>query len=128
MVRGRLPDVVNEPIQFGCCFSITVRGLAFRDGRVIRHVLAEFAYPICPSRLHRTLPPVAPDKLPSGANPIHEIKHDGYRLMARRDPVGIQLLTRNGHGWSAHFPPHQRPGSFSVEQAMEKLRNPPSSN
>jgi len=26
------------------------------------------------------------------------------------------------------FPPRQRPGSFSVEQAMEKLRNPPASN
>ena len=30
----------------------------------------------------------------SGSNCIHEIKHDGYRLMARRDPVGIRLLTR----------------------------------
>ena len=26
------------------------------------------------------------------------------------------------------FPPRQRPGSFSVEQAMEKLRTPPSTN
>jgi hypothetical protein len=26
------------------------------------------------------------------------------------------------------FLPRQKPGSFSVEQAMEKLRNPPSSN
>jgi ATP-dependent DNA ligase len=26
----------------------------------------------------------------------HEIKHDGYRLMARRDPVGIRLITRRG--------------------------------
>ena len=26
------------------------------------------------------------------------------------------------------FPPRQRPGSFSVEQALEKLRLPPSSN
>jgi arylsulfatase len=26
------------------------------------------------------------------------------------------------------FPPRQRPGSFSVEQAMEMLRAPPSSN
>ena len=26
------------------------------------------------------------------------------------------------------FPPRQKPGSFSVEQAMEKIRNPPSSN
>ena len=27
------------------------------------------------------------DKPPSGSNWIHEIKHDGYRLMARQDPV-----------------------------------------
>jgi ATP-dependent DNA ligase len=27
---------------------------------------------------------------------VHEIKHDGYRLMARRDRVGVRLLTRNG--------------------------------
>jgi arylsulfatase len=26
------------------------------------------------------------------------------------------------------FPPRQKPGSFSVQQAMEKLRPPPSSN
>jgi len=26
------------------------------------------------------------------------------------------------------FPPRQKPGSFSVDQATEKLRNPPSSN
>ena len=31
------------------------------------------------------------DKPPSGATWIHEIKHDGFRLMARRDPVGIRL-------------------------------------
>ena len=27
------------------------------------------------------------------------IKHDGFRLMARRDPVGIRLITRGGHDW-----------------------------
>jgi hypothetical protein len=30
--------------------------------------------------------PSPADKPPSGSNWIHEIKHDGYRLMARRDP------------------------------------------
>jgi hypothetical protein len=39
--------------------------------------------------------PSPADKPPSGPNWIHEIKHDGYRLMARRDPVGIRLLTRS---------------------------------
>ena len=33
---------------------------------------------------------------PVGSNWVHEIKHDGFRLMARRDPAGVRLLTRNG--------------------------------
>ena len=49
------------------------------------------------------LPSLA-DKPPSGANWIHEIKHDGYRMMARRVPVGIRLLTRNGHDWANRYP------------------------
>jgi ATP-dependent DNA ligase len=38
--------------------------------------------------------PFPADKPPSGSNWIHEIKHDGFRLMARRDPVDIRLITR----------------------------------
>ena len=34
------------------------------------------------------------DKPPLGSNWIHEIKHDGFRLVARRDPFGIRLITR----------------------------------
>jgi ATP-dependent DNA ligase len=48
--------------------------------------------------------PSPADKPPTGSNWIHEIKHDGYRLMARRDPVGIRLLTRRGNDWSNRFP------------------------
>ena len=48
--------------------------------------------------------PSPADKPPSGSNWIHEIKHDGFRLMARRDPVGIRLITRGGHDWSARYP------------------------
>jgi hypothetical protein len=42
----------------------------------------KFIEPCLPSRA---------DKPPSGSNWIHEIKHDGYRLMTRRDLVGIRL-------------------------------------
>jgi len=48
--------------------------------------------------------PSPADQPPTGPNWIHEIKHDGFRLMARRDPVGIRLLTRNGHDWSPRYP------------------------
>jgi hypothetical protein len=48
--------------------------------------------------------PSPADKPPSGPDWVHEIKHDGYRLMARRDPVGIRLLTRNGYDWAPRYP------------------------
>jgi bifunctional non-homologous end joining protein LigD len=48
--------------------------------------------------------PSPADRPPSGSNWIHDIKHDGYRLMARRDPVGIRLITRRGNDWSDRFP------------------------
>jgi bifunctional non-homologous end joining protein LigD len=33
------------------------------------------------------------ERPPTGPDWVHEIRLDGYRLMARRDPVGIRLLT-----------------------------------
>ena len=41
---------------------------------------------------------------PNGANWVHEIKHDGFRLMARRDRVGVRLITRNGNDWTPRYP------------------------
>jgi ATP-dependent DNA ligase len=35
---------------------------------------------------------------------IHEIKHDGFRIMARRDGAGVRLFTRNGHDFTVRFP------------------------
>jgi ATP-dependent DNA ligase len=40
---------------------------------------------------------------PSGPGWIHEIKHDGFRMMVRCDTAGVRLLTRNGHDWTARF-------------------------
>jgi bifunctional non-homologous end joining protein LigD len=48
--------------------------------------------------------PSAAEHPPTGPDWVHEIKHDGYRLMARRDSVGIRLLTRNGHDWAERYP------------------------
>jgi ATP-dependent DNA ligase len=50
--------------------------------------LAGFIEPCLPHRA---------DKPPAGPDWIHEIKHDGFRIMARLDAAGVRLLTRNGH-------------------------------
>ena len=60
-----------------------------------RTLPAGFIQPCLPTKAQR--PPV-------GGLWLHEIKHDGYRLMARRDPVGIRLLTRRGNDWSDRYP------------------------
>ena len=50
-----------------------------------------------------SLPSPAP-KPPAGPDWIHEIKHDGFRLMAQRDPAGIRLITRRGNDWTNRYP------------------------
>jgi bifunctional non-homologous end joining protein LigD len=41
---------------------------------------------------------------PADANWMHEIKHDGFRIMVRRDPAGVRLFTRKANDWTARFP------------------------
>jgi bifunctional non-homologous end joining protein LigD len=41
---------------------------------------------------------------PSGPGWLHEIKHDGFRIFARRDGAGVRLITRAGNDFSARFP------------------------
>ena len=64
-----------------------------------------FIEPCLPSKVARP---------PSGPLWVHEIKHDGYRLMVRRDGARVRCFTRNGNDWADRFPaivdaaaPHQ---------------------
>jgi ATP-dependent DNA ligase len=43
-------------------------------------------------------------KPPAGPDWIHEIKHDGFRIMARRDAGGVRLITRAGNDFASRFP------------------------
>ena len=35
---------------------------------------------------------------------MHEIKHDGYRLIVHRTDDRVRLFTRRGYDWSHRFP------------------------
>jgi ATP-dependent DNA ligase len=60
----------------------------------------------------RTLPagfiepclPTKADTLPSGALWVHEIKHDGFRIMARKDGPRVRLYSRPGNDLTDRFP------------------------
>lgn len=55
----------------------------------------KFIEPCLPSRAEHP---------PDGPNWIHEINHDGFRIMARREATDVQLITRNGNDLISRFP------------------------
>jgi len=62
--------------------------------------------------LQRTLPvgfivpclPTKTDKLPSGSQWLHEIKHDGFRIIGRKTGAQVKLYSRPGNDLTHRFP------------------------
>jgi bifunctional non-homologous end joining protein LigD len=48
--------------------------------------------------------PTRGTKVPTGADWLHEIKYDGYRLRVERIGTRVRLITRGGYDWSRRFP------------------------
>jgi bifunctional non-homologous end joining protein LigD len=44
------------------------------------------------------------DEPPSGDAWLHELKHDGYRILARLDRRRVKLSSRNAHDWTEKLP------------------------
>jgi bifunctional non-homologous end joining protein LigD len=47
--------------------------------------------------------PIKASKPPSGADWVHEIKHDGYRIIVHRDGAAVRLYSRNAYDWTARL-------------------------
>ena len=57
-----------------------------------------------PSGFIKPCLPLKVSRPPSGSLWVHEIKHDGYRLMVRREGLRVRCFTRNGNDWTDRFP------------------------
>lgn len=44
------------------------------------------------------------DRVPDGDDWVHELKLDGYRVLARVEDGDVRLITRGGKDWTARFP------------------------
>jgi bifunctional non-homologous end joining protein LigD len=44
------------------------------------------------------------DHVPAGPNWSHELKWDGYRIIARKEGAKVRLWSRNGRSWHLAFP------------------------
>src|SRR5580704_17457659 len=63
-----------------------------------------FARRVLPDGFIEPCIPTLAAKAPSGPDWVHEIKHDGYRLIVRRDGKAVRLFTRRGHDWAHRYP------------------------
>jgi ATP-dependent DNA ligase len=48
--------------------------------------------------------PVEQPQPPAGPEWVHEIKHDGYRMIVRRDGDRVRLYSRKAIDWTARLP------------------------
>ena len=42
--------------------------------------------------------------MPEGARWLHEVKYDGYRIIARKSGEEVALFSRSGLDWTVRFP------------------------
>jgi ATP-dependent DNA ligase len=99
MVRARCQKATADSTLCGIV-PTNARMLHVRTRRPLGHIP-----PCLPSRAKRP---------PSGPEWLHEIKHDGFRIMARRDDSGVRLYTRNGYDFAGRFP--------QIVEAVSKLK------
>ena len=62
---------------------------------MLRKTPSGFIEPCRPSRT---------TKPPPGPGWIHEIKHEGFRLLVRREGARVRSYTKNGYDWADRFP------------------------
>ena len=43
-------------------------------------------------------------QVPSGPDWVHEVKHDGYRMLVIRERERVRLFSRNGYDWTSRYP------------------------
>src|SRR5258708_21474248 len=58
--------------------------------------------------------PIPVAKPPVSLNWIHEVKHDGFRMIVRRDAAGVRLFTRKGNDRTTRFPLKRSPVSVEA--------------
>jgi ATP-dependent DNA ligase len=78
--------------------------MRWRSGSSVRPA-SGFIEPCIPTKAARA--PVRPDW-------VYEIKHDGYRLMVRKDGEHVRVYTRRGADWTKRFP--------RIVQAARKMK------
>jgi bifunctional non-homologous end joining protein LigD len=72
-------------------------------GNASAYLLCTMKYKSLPAGFVVPAQPAKASKPPVGTDWVHEIKHDGYRLIVRRDGPTVRLYSRNALDWTARL-------------------------
>ena len=64
--------------------------------------------------------PTSGKQPPSGPEWLHEIKHDGFRVIARKDDKRVKLYSRPGNNLTDRFPLIKNPDAPAVKREAEE--------
>src|SRR5262249_11285089 len=88
-VSAARPIARNAPARLAFCRSASM------FAAMLRSLPAGFIAPCLPTKA---------DTLPSGDLWLHEIKHDGFRIIARKTGAQVRLYSRPGNDLTRRFP------------------------
>lgn len=85
--------------------SVRFRTVPSRNSRAgtIREILTSAYLPIMGMAYELCLA-TAGKQVPDGPDWLHEVKHDGYRMLVIRENDRVRLLSRNGADWTKSYP------------------------
>jgi bifunctional non-homologous end joining protein LigD len=97
--------VVSAPsvdARLGLRLCSVVMAFSFWRSRKPARVVVRPA--VLPAGFVRPCLPTRAERPPAGQDWLHEIKHDGMRLIARKDHTGVRLYSRTGSSLTHRFP------------------------
>ena len=71
---------------------------------LLNSIYVRMLQPTLPAGFIAPCLPTKTDKLPSGSQWLHEIKHDGFRIIARKNGERVRLYSRPGNDLTRRFP------------------------
>jgi hypothetical protein len=65
--------------------------------------------------------PLLVDRPPAGSDWLHEIKHDGYRIIARKEGSRVTLWSRHGTNFTDRMPKIAEAGCGSMRNPLREF-------
>jgi bifunctional non-homologous end joining protein LigD len=94
-LAGRRRDQLTKSPDYGAVLVAITVAQFYLSGMLQRTLPAGFIAPCLPTKT---------TTLPSGGQWLHEIKHDGFRIIARKSGGQVRLYSRPGNDFTRRFP------------------------